>query len=74
MPVPDTDGMKMFIPVGDEILDHPELLYLLVPYQAGVALARPATTNAVQSRRSTMTSPGARPSSDALPALSSSTY
>jgi len=66
--------MNVFIPVGDEILDYPELLYLLVPYQAGVALAQPASADDVQSSRSTMTSPGTRPSSDALPALSSSTY
>ena len=66
--------MKVFIPVGDEILDHPELLYLLVPYQAGMALTRPARPDDVQSRCSTITSPGTRPSSEAIPALSSSTY
>lgn len=66
--------MKVFIPAGDEILDHPELLYLLVPYQVGVALARPAARDLAQSRCNTMASPGTRPSSEALPALSSSTY
>lgn len=66
--------MKVFIPVGDEILDHPELLYLLVPYQAGVALASPAGTDTAQSRCSTKRSPGANSSSEALPELSSNTY
>lgn len=66
--------MKIFVPVTDDILDHPELLSLLVPYQAGVALAAQAGPEPVQSSRKTNRSPASTPSSEALPALSSSTY
>jgi hypothetical protein len=74
MPPMDTGAMNVFIPVSDEILDHPELLYELVPYQVGMALARPASNDAPQSRCNTSTSPATTPSSVAAPALSSSTY
>lgn len=62
--------MQIFVPITDDILDHPELLALLVPYQAGVALS----PEAIQSSRKTNRSPASTPSSEAVPALSSSTY
>jgi len=66
--------MQIFVPVTDDILDQPELLALLVPYRAGVALAARAGPEAVQSSRKTNRSPASTPSSEALPALTSSTY
>lgn len=66
---------KVFIPFCDEILDHPELLYELVPYQAGYPLL-PGGGNALYRAlmNSSRRSPGARPSSEPLPAFNSRTY
>ena len=66
--------MKVFVPFTDDMLDDPAFAEMLVPYQAGSALLSQLETEEDQSRCKTITSPGTSPSSDALPALSSSTY
>ena len=69
--------VKVFIPMTDDMLDNPETLEALMPYQPGIStLAQIAARapNPDQSRSSTSTSPGCTPSSAALPALSSNTY
>lgn len=70
-----TNQRFVFIPMGDEVLDRPELLAELVPYQAGYQLAPGAGAVVhLEPRNSSMRSPGSSPSSEALPALSSRTY
>lgn len=68
--------MKVFVPYSDAMMDDPRFAELLVPYQPGLKTLNevPDLKSADQSRSSDMTSPGTRPSSDAVPALSSSTY
>lgn len=65
----------VFIPMTDDVLDNPELLAELVPYQPGYLLA-PGANMEDQSEPGikVMRSPGDKPSSDALPAFSSKTY
>lgn len=68
--------MKVFVPYSDAMMDDPRFAELLVPYQPGLKTLNevPDLKSADQSRSSDMTSPGTRPSADAVPALSSSTY
>ena len=69
-------GMKVFVPVTDEMLEQGLCPDELVAYQPGNLLksqlneAKPAS----QSSRRVKRSPGATPNSDDVPALSSSTY
>ena len=68
-------SMKVFVPMGDEIFDNPELLAELIPYQAGYPiLGLKRQKDQLPDKYSTMRSPGSSPSSEALPALSSRTY
>ena len=66
--------MKVFIPVTDEMLEQGVLPDELVAYQPGHPLLSLLRTPAVQSKSTLMLSPNTTPNSDALPALSSSTY
>ena len=68
--------MKVFVPYHDAMMDDPAFAEMLVPYQPGLKTLNqiPDPKSADQSRCKVMTSPGSRPSSDAIPALSSSTY
>jgi hypothetical protein len=68
--------MKVFVPFNDAMMDDPGFAELLVPYQPGLQTLNqvPDLKSADQSRANVMTSPGTRPSSDAVPALSSNTY
>ncbi len=68
--------MKVFVPVTDEMLDSGDLDGLLVPYRPGRVLLSQCrdAPQMVQSRCSANLSPATNPNSEALPALSSSTY
>ena len=66
--------MKVFVPFTDEMMDHPDFAEMLVPYQPGHPLLSRLEAAEGQSRSSTIVSPDTKPNSDALPALSSSTY
>lgn len=71
----NTSRKRIFIPIGDEIMDHPDLLAQLVPYQPGYLLAPGEAVDAQsEASNSSIRSPGSSPSSDALPAFSSNTY
>ena len=68
--------MKVFVPYHDAMMDDPAFAEMLVPYQPGLRTLNqiPDLKSDDQSRCKDMTSPGTNPSSEALPALSSSTY
>ena len=66
--------MKVFIPITDEMLEKGMVPDELIAYQAGMPLLSQAQTAPLQSRSTTRRSPSPTPSSDAVPALSSSTY
>lgn len=68
--------MKVFIPITDEMLEHGLIADELVAYQPGLPLLSQLHTNppSNQSSLRVSRSPGATPSSEATPALSSSTY
>ena len=68
--------MKVFVPVTDDMLQREDFTGLLVPYRPGRLLVSQCRKilEPCQSSRNTSLSPGASSSSDALPALSSSTY
>lgn len=71
---------KVFVPLTDDMLDALDCADAPVPYPIGAipfSAVVPGSAGddvARQSRRSSSRSPGATPSSAALPALSSSTY
>ena len=66
--------MKVFIPITDEMIEKGMIPDELVAYQPGVPLLSQSQTAALQSRSTVKWSPTPTPSSDAVPALSSSTY
>lgn len=66
--------MKVFIPITDEMLEQGMIPDELVAYQPGQPLLSQLQTAPSQSSSSINRSPGPTPSSDAVPALSSSTY
>jgi len=68
--------MNVFIPITDEMLEQGLIPDELVAYQSGHKLLSQFQTNRTpdQSRSTVNLSPGPTPSSDAIPALSSSTY
>lgn len=68
--------MKVFVPYNDAMMDDPAFAEFLVPYQPGLKTLNevPDLKSADQSRNKVITSPGTSPNSDAVPALSSSTY
>lgn len=68
--------MKIFIPLTDEMLEQGIIPDELVAYQAGHPLLSQLKTipAPVQSSSSINRSPSPTPSSEAVPALSSSTY
>lgn len=70
----DIGGMKIFVPLTDEMLDSGDFGGLLVPYQPGQALFSQCAQAPAQSKCNSSRSPVCKPSSEALPALSSSTY
>ena len=61
--------MRIFIPLTDEMLEKGVFPEELLAYQAGLPLL-----SQYQSSSTVKMSPGSTPSSDATPALSSSTY
>ena len=66
--------MRVFIPITDEMLEKGMIPDELVAYQVGMPLLSQVQTVSLQSRSTTRRSPTPTPSSDAVPALSSSTY
>ena len=66
--------MKVFVPITDEMLDKGLIPDELLAYQAGLPLLSQLQSAPLQSRSSTKRSPTPTPNSDAVPALSSSTY
>ena len=66
--------MKVFIPISDEMLMEGKFPDDLVCYQPGMPVFNQLQAGRTQSRSTDKRSPGATPSSDATPALSSSTY
>lgn len=72
--------MQVFVPLTDDMLDALDSAEVPVPYRLGtppISAVTPSTSarhGAPQSMCSSSRSPGATPSSAALPALSSSTY
>ncbi len=66
--------MKVFIPITDEMLEQGVIPDELVAYQPGQPLLSQLQTAPAQSGTIVNRSPGPTPSSDAVPALSSSTY
>ena len=66
--------MIVFIPITDEMLEKGVIPDELVAYQPGIVLLNQLQTAPVQSRSTVKKSPTATPNSDAVPALSSSTY
>lgn len=66
--------MKVFIPITDEMLEQGVIPDELVAYQPGRPLLSQLQTAPAQSSAIVSRSPGPTPSSDAVPALSSSTY
>jgi len=68
--------MKIFIPITDEMLEKGMIPDDLVAYQAGLPLLSQLQTTPLpaQSRSTISRSPKPTPNSDAMPALSSSTY
>ncbi len=66
--------MKIFIPITDEMLEQGLIPDELVAYQPGQPLLSQMQTAPVQSSSSLNRSPNPIPNSDAVPALSSSTY
>ena len=70
----NTSRKRIFIPMGDEIMDRPDLLAQLVPYQPGYLLAPGEVMDAQsEAKNSSIRSPGTSPSSEALPAPSFTT-
>jgi len=66
--------MKVFIPITDEMLEKGMIPDELVAYQVGMPLLSQVQTVPLQPRSTTRRSPTPTPNSDAVPALSSSTY
>lgn len=68
--------MNVFIPITDEMLEQGRLPDELVAYQPGMCVMSQARSaqQPTQSKSSVNLSPGPTPSSEATPALSSSTY
>jgi len=68
--------MKVFIPITDEMLEKGLIPDDLVAFRPGQLLISQfhASPNATQSKSMSNRSPGPTPNSDAVPALSSSTY
>lgn len=66
--------MKVFIPLTDEMLEQGIIPDELVAYQPGQPLLSQLQTAPAQSSSMVNRSPGPTPNSDAIPALSSSTY
>lgn len=67
--------MKVFIPISDEMLEQGAIPEDLVAYHPDkLLLSQVKTSASAQSRLSVNREPGPTPSSDATPALSSSTY
>mgnify|MGYP007044785338 FL=1 len=69
-------NMKVFIPITDEMLEQGLIPDELVAYQTGhpVLSQFQSHRDTAHSRSRMSESPGPTPSSDAIPALSSSTY
>ena len=65
--------MKVFIPITDEMLESGNIPDDLLAYQPGLPLLSQADAALRQSKSSVRLSPTPTPSSDAIPALSSST-
>lgn len=65
--------MKVFIPITDEMLESGNIPDDLLAYQPGLPLLSQADAALRQSKSSVRRSPTPTPSSDAIPALSSST-
>jgi len=66
--------MKVFIPITDEMLEKGIIPDELVGYRPGLPLLSQLHTTPDQSRSTVKRSPTPTPNSDAVPALSSSTY
>ena len=66
--------MKVFIPITDEMLENGMIPDELVAYQPGQVILSQLQTTPSQSKSSTKRSPTPTPNSEAMPALSSSTY
>lgn len=66
--------MKIFIPITDEMLEKGIIPDELVAYQSHLPLLSQLQTTPDQSRSTVKRSPTPTPNSDAVPALSSSTY
>jgi hypothetical protein len=66
--------MKVFIPISDEMLEQGSFPDELLAYQPGMVLLSQAQTAPDQSSSTVKRSPTPTPNSDAVPALSSSTY
>ncbi len=68
--------MKVFVPITDEMLERGDLDGLLVPYRPGRTLISQSPTGTIRDQSSSRTSasPAETPISEAMPALSSSTY
>jgi len=66
--------MKVFIPITDEMLEKGIIPEELVAYRPGLPLLSQLEIASVQSRSTVNLSPTPTPNSDAVPALSSSTY
>ena len=68
--------MRVFIPLSDEMLESGTFPGEPVVYQPGQALLSQQKTNSAPAQSSSITkvSPTPTPNSDAIPALSSSTY
>ena len=65
--------MKVFIPITDEMLESGNIPDDLLAYQPGLPLLSQAGAALPQSKSSVRRSPTPTPSSEAIPALSSST-
>ena len=66
--------MKVFIPISDEMLEKGLFPDELMAYQPGLPLLSQLQATPIQSSSTVNRSPTVTPNSDAVPALSSSTY